>query len=522
MPPSGQTGDQGTDQAAAQEPVLTFLCGGALGEFTRRVDTHASIVFLAPDKVLKVKRAVRLPFLDYSTLDKRKRACEEELAVNRHYAPALYRRVVPITRERHGLQIDGRGPPVEWAVEMARFDERKTLDHLAGSGEITAEIAESLADVLLASHREAAIADDKGWLASFSGIIDRNTEKFRSQSSLAAEAVERLHSSSHERLAALFPRMRQRAAGGFVRRCHGDAHLGNIVLIKQRPVLFDAIEFDPAIATTDVLYDLAFPLMDLVHFGEDAAASRLFNRYLLATWRDNAEALALLPLFLSVRAAIRAHVLFTRHEQSARDHAIIAQARSYFDLALRLISPARPTLLAVGGRSGTGKSVLARDVSASLDPPPGAIVLRSDIIRKELFGVDPLTPLPAIAYAPEVAPRVYQTMASRGEILLKQGISVVLDAAFLKEDERNVLPALANSSGATFRGVFLDADRAIRVQRIGSRSHDASDATAEVALEQDSYDIGKLNWPVVDASGTPQDTLARAIKAAPLKPSSAE
>ncbi len=517
MTSSKEPDDRHIDQATGQESVLTFL-SATLGDATRRVDTHASIVFLAPDKVLKVKRAVRLPFLDYSTLDKRKNACEKELAVNRRYAPKLYRRVVPITRDHHSLQIDGQGPPVEWAVEMARFDERRTFDHLAGSGEITPEIAEQLADVMLASHRESTIADGARWLASFSAIIDRNTEKFRNQTFLAPDTVERLHRSSHERLAGQFPLMQQRAAGGFVRRCHGDAHLGNIVLIEQRPVLFDAIEFDPVIATTDVLYDLAFPLMDLVHFGERAAANRLLNRYLLASWQENANALALLPLFLSVRAAIRANVLFTRHEQSACDHATITQAKSYFDLALHLITPQRPTLLAIGGKSGTGKTVLARNIGAALDPPPGAVVLRSDVIRKELFGVDPLCALPESAYAPKVTTRVYQTMAARGEMLLKQGVSVVLDAAFLREDERNQMSPLARSAGASFHGVFLDADRAIRLQRIAARRHDASDATAEVALEQEAYDIGKLDWPIVDASGTPKDTLARAAQAVHLPP----
>ncbi len=514
---SRDTDDRSKDQAVDQEPVLTFL-SRALGDATRRVDTHASIVFLAPQKVLKVKRAVRLPFLDYSTLEKRKKACEEELAVNRRYAPHLYRRIVPITREPLALQIDGKGQPVEWAVEMARFDERRTFDHLAGSGEITPEIAEQLAEVMLASHQQSTIADGAGWLASFSGIIDRNTEKFREQTSLARDVVERLHRSSHERLATQFPLLQARAAGGLVRRCHGDAHLANIVLIDQRPVLFDAIEFDPAIATTDILYDLAFPLMDLVHFGESTAANRLLNNYLLATWQENAGALALLPLFLSVRAAIRSNVLFTRHEQSTRDDAALTQAKSYFDLALRLITPEPPVLLAIGGKSGTGKTMLARNISAALDPPPGAVILRSDVIRKELFGVDPLSALPESAYAPKVTARVYQTMAARAEMLLRQGISIVLDAAFLREHERHQLPALAASAGAAFQGVFLDADRAVRLRRIAARRGDASDATADVAMAQESFDIGKLDWPIVDASGAPKETLARAAQAVHLPP----
>ena len=491
-----------------QGPVLAHL---GRSRNTKRVDTHISTVFLEPDRVLKIKRAVRLPFLDFSTLDKRKHACEEELAVNRRFAPKIYRRVVPITQAHDGLHVGGDGRVVEWAVEMARFDEKRTLDHLAGHGVITPELADALAEVMLAAHRGAPTSDGASWLASMTGLIDRNTAKSRDQSCLVRDEVERLHALSLQALAEHLTLVQQRAAAGLVRRCHGDAHLGNIVLIDEKPVLFDAIEFDPDIATTDVLYDLAFPLMDLVHFDEAIAANRLFNRYLAASWQQNADALLLLPLFLSVRAGVRANVLFTRHEQSAGDVAALAQAKSYFDLALRLIAPEKPSLIAVGGRSGTGKTVLARAIAATPNPPPGAVVLRTDVIRKELFGVDPLTALPETAYTPDVNERVYRTMLARGETMLKQGVSVVFDAAFLRRDERTLARALANASGARFCGLFLDASSSVRLQRIASRGSDASDATRDVALRQDSFDIGALDWPVVDASGAPPETLARAM-----------
>jgi uncharacterized protein len=493
---------------ARQEAVLAFLARGTDDPPTR-IDTHASTVFLEPDRVLKIKRAVRLPFLDYSTLEKRKRACEEELLVNKRLAPTIYRRVVPITQGNGGPEIDGSGEVIEWAVEMARFDEQQTFDHLAMRGEITPELGEALADVMLASHTTAPISDGSSWLASMTGLIDRNTARFQTVDSLPRDEVELLHAASHRQMDKHFSLLQQRAAAGLVRRCHGDAHLGNVVLIAGKPVLFDAIEFDPVIATTDVLYDLAFPLMDLVHGSEPGPANRLFDRYLQTTWRENADALRLLPLFLSIRAAIRAHVLFTKHEQSA-DAAVADQANSYFDLALRLISPEQPSLLAVGGRSGTGKSVLARMIAATLAPPPGGFVLRSDVIRKELLGVDPLTALPDAGYSPEVTSRVYHTMTARAATALRQGISVVLDAAFLRAAEREPLPELASASGAKFNGLFLDADIGVRLKRIASRGHDASDANREVALKQESYDIGALDWAVVDASGSPQDTFERA------------
>lgn len=490
-----------------QAVVLAFLGRGEHGSPPKRIDTHISIVFLEPDRVLKIKRAVRLPFLDYSTPDKRKRACEEELTVNKHYAPQLYRRVIPITRDSGKIEIDGRGVPIEWAVEMARFDETKTLDQLCASGSFSANLADQLADVMLASHQQAAISNGSAWLSSISDIIDRNTRKFRSQAALAGDAVERLHTLSHQQLTANRDLLQQRATAGLVRRCHGDAHLGNIVLIDEKPVLFDAIEFDPVIASIDVLYDLAFPIMDFFHFGQRATANQLFNHYLRKTWSRNGEALRLFPLFLSIRAAIRSHVLFTKCEQATADASIAKEAQSYFELSLRLIMPAKPSFLVIGGRSGTGKTVLARNLAGLPLPPPGAVVLRSDIIRKELFGVDDLVTLPPSAYHSSVSERVYRIMFERARDIIAQGFSVVLDAAFLQQSEREAVALAARETGATFRPIFLTADATIRQSRVGARQQDASDATREIAARQESMDIGRLNWPTVDASGSPEQTL---------------
>jgi hypothetical protein len=493
-----------------QDAALAFLDEGVRRGTTKRIDTHASIVFLEPDRVLKVKRELRLPFLDYSTLEKRKQACEAELAVNRRHAPKIYRRVVPITRGGNGLRVGGDGHAIEWAVEMARFDESQTFDHLARGGVIVPALAEALADALRASHERAEISDGSTWLPSIAKIIDRNTEKFRKEAALADGVVARLHELSHRRLADALPLLRQRAAKGLVRRCHGDAHLGNIVLIEGEPVLFDAIEFDPAIATTDVLYDLAFPVMDLVHFDQRAAANQLFNRYLQMAWSECADALSLLPLFLSIRAAIRAHVLFTKCEQKPDDESA-AGAKSYFDLALKLLASSRPSLIAIGGKSGTGKSVLARDVAGLIAPLPGAVVLRSDVIRKQLLGVDPLTKLAESAYGPDVTARVYKALLERASGIVSQGFSVIVDAAFLHEAERDELAIAARKMAADFRPLFLDADLAVRLKRIGSRKNDASDANRDIATLQDGYDLGRLDWPAIDASGSPGQTLQRSL-----------
>jgi aminoglycoside phosphotransferase family enzyme/predicted kinase len=489
-----------------QAPVLEFLGGKS----SKRIDTHASVVFLGQKCVLKVKRAVRLPFLDYSTLEKRKRACEEELRVNAVNAPELYRRVVAITRGRNGsYEIGGTGTPVEWAVEMVRFDEAQTLDHIAARTTVEPDLAAYLADAILRSHDSAPRASGEGWLSSIPEIIDRNSAKFRSVHGLEAAAIDQLDAASHDHLANLRALLEKRAQKGFVRRCHGDLHLANIALVQGRPRLFDAIEFDPAIATTDILYDLAFTLMDLLQFGNGGAANILFNRYLAGSSDQNLDGLRVLPLFLSMRAAIRAHVLFVKSEQAADPTTGWAEAKRYFDLAGRLIVPKPPVLVAIGGLSGTGKSVLARRLAGLIEPPPGAVIIRSDVTRKRLFHVSETTALPEQAYQADTSARVYDALVDTARRVITQGVSVVVDAAFLEEQHRAALSRLADEHQKRFVGLFLKADLETRLARIGHRKNDASDATPEVVLKQESAAIGPTDWDVIDASGNPEDTLQR-------------
>jgi hypothetical protein len=499
-------------EADPQLRVLGFLDASDY----KRVDTHASIVFLGGDRVLKIKRSVKLPFLDYSTLEKRRLACEEELKVNAGNAPEIYRRVVAITRGiEGGLEIGGAGTPVEWAVEMARFDETQTLDHVAAANAVDQPLAQALADTILQAHDKAPRSDGETWPDCIPGIIDRNTDKFRTVRGLDPTAIDRLDATCHDHLTRLRALLSRRVKQGFVRRCHGDLHLANIALVNGRPLLFDAIEFDPSIATTDILYDLAFALMDLVHFGQQHAANVLFNRYLAGAAEDHLDGLGLLPLFLSMRAAIRAHVLFTRSEQAAHGEAALQEAKRYFDLAQRLIAPEPPRLVAIGGLSGTGKSVLARGLAGLIAPLPGAVVIRSDVVRKRLFGVGETARLPEAAYQADTTKRVYDLLSSTAERILAQGHSVVLDAAFIQEAERAVVPDIARRQNVAFSGLFLTADLAIRVARIEQRQADASDATREVAVMQEIFATGHVDWQTVDASKAPGETLRRACAGVP-------
>jgi len=495
-----------TDNSATQERIFAALTARA---GVKRIDTHAASIFLDGTRALKIKRAVKYPFLDYSTLEKRKAACEEELRINRPHAPQIYHRVLAITQDPNGsVTIDGRGRPIEYAVEMLRFDENRTLDHLAKAGRFDADFASAIADAIAASHATAPPADGEAWVSSVPVLIDGNSNGLRNGNRFAAAEIEQLARVSHAAFARVRPLLDERARHGFVRRCHGDLHLANIVLIERQPVLFDAIEFDAQMATVDVFYDLAFALMDLLQHDQLLAANLVLNRYLAATPLDNLDALRALPLFLSIRAAIRAQVAMARLKPSHSDDAeIVDDAHRYFDLARALIQPPVPRLIAVGGLSVTGKSVLARALAPTVAPQPGAVVLHSDVIRKQMLGVADTDRLPPSAYTPELAARVYATLAERARRVLDQGHSAIVDGVFARDFERDAFGALARDCNVPLTGLFLVADLKTRQARIGGRRDDASDATQEVAALQEHYSIGHIDWTTIDASGTPEQTL---------------
>jgi uncharacterized protein len=503
------------DDVETQQEVFSFLTDLATygGQKAQRIDTHAASVFLAGDRALKVKRAVRFPFLDYSTLAKRKQACQAELAVNTPYAPEIYRGVVAITRDASGkLAIGGAGVPVEWAVAMRRFDEKRTLDHVVG--EIDEAMADALGRVVADAHAKAPAVKADTWIAALGSYIDEHAETFRHYPDIfPAAEIEMLARASRAAYGGVVPLLRERGQQGFVRRIHGDLHLGNIVLIDGKPVLFDAIEFSDIIASGDVLYDLAFLLMDLLERGLKPAANIVLNRYLMQTRRvEDLGALAALPFFLSMRAAIRARVSAPRLEraEASKRPSIAHSARAYFDFAVKAIAPPAPAFIAVGGLSGTGKSKLARMLAPDIDPMPGAVIVRSDIERKSLFGIAETEQLPPDAYSEAVTARVYAALADKARRVVAAGHSVIVDAVFAKPGERAAIAAAAKSANLALEGLFLTADIKTRIDRVGGRLGDASDADAAVAQAQERYDLGRLDWRPVDASGPPEATLRRA------------
>jgi aminoglycoside phosphotransferase family enzyme len=350
-----------------QQRVIAFLSEpSSYGPAVERVDvieTHASLVFLAGDRAYKLKRAVKYPYLDFSTPERRRRACEAELALNRRTAPTLYLEVRALARMADGrIGFAGTGPAIDWVVVMRRFEQSSLFDALAQTSGLSAPLMYELAEHIADFHAMAERRFDSGGAAALTTIAETNHRCFieARQAGFAPERIDEIRENSSQRLAAIGGLLDQRRAEGKVRRCHGDLHLRNICLFEGKPTLFDCLEFSDALAFIDVLYDLAFLLMDLEHRGLTDFSNIVLNRYLDLTGED--EGLAAMPLFLSLRAAIRAHVTATAMDQAAaaeRKREMAAEARSYLDLAARLLRPRPCRLVAVGGLSGSGKSTLA-------------------------------------------------------------------------------------------------------------------------------------------------------------------
>jgi hypothetical protein len=508
---------EGSDQAE----VFAFLGNPqtyALRDPVPHIDTHGAAVFLAGPDVYKVKRAVYFPFMDFSTLEKRRRACEAEITVNRPNAPELYRDVVAITRGERGLELGGRGEVVEYAVHMRRFDETATLDRIADPSVFSPELVAKLARAVLRSHKAAPLRDGAAATRSLERYLEQNEAAFAADAELFdPERAARLAAEARAALAAVEPLLLTRGAAGYVRRCHGDLHLRNIVLIDQEPVLFDAVEFDDAIATGDVLYDLAFLLMDLAERGRLDASNQLMNRYL---WESGEEAqlsgLAALPIFLSIRSAIRAKVVAAgiRHLPSSEQARAHEEAKRYFWFAEEFLKPMPARLVAIGGLSGTGKSTLAARLAPSVGRSPGAVLLRSDIERKRLFGVAETEKLPQEGYGEAATREVYARLQRKAELALRAGQSVVVDAVHARPAERQAIEQLAQRLGLAFAGLWLELPLAQRLGRVGARRNDASDADQKVVAAQSSYDVGEVTWRRLDMSGDFSAALAVAAHAA--------
>jgi aminoglycoside phosphotransferase family enzyme/predicted kinase len=499
---------------AEEREVAAFLAAAATyGREIAGVDvieTHIARVFLAGDEVYKIKKRVSLPFVDFSTLESRRKAVAREIEVNRPHAPGIYLGAVPIVRRNGGLAFGGDGEVIDWAVHMRRFPESAVLVNRTLLGPLPDRLSKSLAAMVTVYHKGSVIAEGSDDEAAISAVIKQLAEAFGTDgaaASVASHFVKQLVPA----FARITPLLIERGRAGCIRRCHGDLHLGNIVVLDEQPVPFDALEFSEALATVDVLYDLAFLLMDLDFRGDRHAANIVLNDYVSAApVGGEIEGLAALPLFLACRAGVRALVATARGRQIAVPSHEQSNAARYVELAGAYLDPAPPVLVAVGGFSGTGKSTLAAELAARIGAAPGALHLRSDVERKHLFGVPETQRLDRQHYRTGVAQRVYSILEGKACRVLRAGHSVIVDAVFAKPEERSAIETVAQQAGSRFIGLWLTAPVEMLLERVEKRHGDASDADRRVVKEQLGYDLGPIAWHAVNASGSLKQTVAGA------------
>jgi predicted kinase len=398
---------------------------------------------------------------------------------------------------------------------MLRFPQDALLDRQASAGALDLDLMPPLAAAVAAFHRTAERRTDRGGLAGMAWVIDGNASGFAEfgAACLDPSTVRRVIDDARRELEQRAALLEARRHGGFVRHCHGDLHLRNIVRLDGQPVLFDGVEFNDDISCIDVLYDLAFLLMDLWRRKLPRHANAVWNRYLAET--TDIDGVALLPLFLSCRAAVRAKTSATAaalERDTTRQQGLYAQAREYLEMAGALLHPPPAALVAAGGLSGSGKSTLALGLAPMVGAVPGAVVLRSDEIRKRMLGVPLLRPLDPEGYAPDISRRVYATIAERAATVLRGGHSVIVDAVHARAADRTAIEDVARECSVPFIGFWLDAPEPLLVERTGRRRNDPSDADAGVVRWQHAEGVGTIDWCRIDASREPADVLAEALE----------
>lgn len=452
------------------------------------IETHISWVLLAGHYAYKVKKALNLGFLDYSTLDLRRFFCEEEVRLNRRTAPEIYLDTIAIGGRPDKPEL-GAQPAIEYAVRMRRFADDDLMDTQLVRGRVTSLHIDNLATNLASFHASIPAAQADSGFGTALTIRAAAMENFRQLRLWLAEEANRknidaLQSATEASFELCKKHFAARRAQGFVRECHGDLHLGNIVLNGDIPVLFDCIEFNPALRWIDVMNEIAFAVMDLLHRDHAEFAWRLLNAYLEAS--GDYSGVSVLRFYLGYRAAVRAKVCAIRSGQTGISAQLkskeLAECGRYLALARQCLERHRPALIITHGLPGSGKTLFSQLALQQL----GAIRIRSDVERKRLFGVDRLQSSRLLArdiYSPQATKKTYARLRELAREILKAGFPVIVDAAFLRLDERESFRQLAQSMSLPFAIASLHADDVTLRERLRLRRNDASEADV-VVLEK--------------------------------------
>ena len=467
------------------------------------IETHISWVLLTGEYGYKIKKPVDMGFLDFSTLEKRRFFCDEELRLNRRLAPRLYLEVITITGSPEHPRLKGKGRPIEYAVKMKQFRDEALLTHLAEQNRLTPEQIDRLAETIASFHVRIDIAtadDSRGLSDEVQATVENNFEKVLAllqglppPNVTPPKRIEEISDWCRGEFDRCRKTMQQRKTDGFIRECHGDLHLDNIVLLDGRPTPFDCIEFNEAFRWIDVISEIAFVVMDLEAKQHRSLAWRLLNRYLEIT--GDYAGLRLLRYYLVYRAMVRATVTLIKLSQTApahwNDSLLANRFQQYVNLAhayTQSARSARPLLIITHGFSGSGKSVLAGRLAEQL----GAVRLRSDIERKRLAGYGPQartdSGIHSGIYRPEMSAMTYRHLRDTAAQLLDERLRVIIDAALLKKEERAACQQLARHHGAAF--VILDVQAPLDTlrERIVRRQQEQADPS-EASLDVLEYQI---------------------------------
>ncbi len=456
------------------------------------VETHISWVFITKLWVYKVKKTLDLGFLDFSTLEKRRHFCYEELRLNRRLCPEIYHSVVPIVHTGETFLVDAEGGEiVDYAVKMVRFDRTMELDRMLAQKLLTEEHINTLAHLIAAFHTGLASVPAETGFGHPDNLVKPMLHNFNSMEPVISgkdkieqlALLKKLTIQEHQRL---YPLLLRRKHDGFIRQCHGDMHTGNMVLWNKKLLIFDCIEFNETLSNIDVISDLAFLFMDLEHGGEPELAWRLLNNYVMET--GDYAALPLLGFYALYRAMVRAKVTAIRYEQTVdavQSETILNEHRSYIAHALSSIRTKQPILIITFGVSGSGKTVVSGNIAQKLH----GIHIRSDIERKRLAGLKPLERNQErnALYSEEISLQTYRRLLDVATICLKAGISIIVDATFLKRCHRKMFMELAKELKAPCRILHCYALESVLMERVRNRAlmdNDASDADTEVLMMQ--------------------------------------
>jgi hypothetical protein len=466
----------------------------------RTIETHISWVLLTGDWAYKIKKPVDLGFLDFTTLESRRHFCEQELRLNRRLAPQLYESVVEIGGTPERPRVAAPGPPLEYAVKMREFPQDALASEMLSRGALTAGHVDALARIIARFHQHAERANAKSQFGRPEAVLGPALDNFEAlqrclDDEPCGETLRSLRDWTGLEYAARRADFAARQQDGYVRECHGDLHLRNIAVLDDQPVAFDCIEFDEQLRWIDVMSEIAFVVMDFEDRGQRDFAGRFLNAYLETT--GDYDGVRVLRFYLVYRALVRAKVHALRARQSHIDpderRRLDSAARAYLAMAARFATPARPAVIITHGLSGSGKTTATQALLGRI----GAIRVRSDIERKRLRGLPNLARTGAAPgtgiYATETTLATYERLRVLARAIAGAGYAVIVDAAFLKYDERGAFRALAAALGVPFLTLAFDAPHAALQDRVTRRlkaGRDASEADSAVLERQIAFQEG--------------------------------